>query len=40
MLWSLQRTILRLSRAPSPAATEIPDLAERIRSRLHESRAE
>ncbi len=40
VLWSLERMLLRLSGMPSPAATEAPDLAERIRGRLRDSRVD
>lgn len=40
LLHSLERMLLRLSGAPSPAAREAPDLAARIRSRLNDIRTD
>ncbi|MDQ6776974.1 MAG: anti-sigma factor [Actinomycetota bacterium] len=37
VLRSLERMLLRLGGVPSPAASEAPDLAERIRARLRDS---
>ncbi len=37
VLRSLERMLLRLSGVPSPAASEAPDLAARVRARLHET---
>lgn len=40
VLRSLERMLLRLSGVPSPAASEAPDLAKRIRVRLLDSRVD
>ena len=40
VLRSLERMLLRLHRAPAPAATEAPDLVAGIRERLRETRVD
>ena len=40
VLRSLERMLVRLSGVPWPAGSEAPDLAERIRARLRDSRVD